>query len=119
MGLLWNLLLFQEMENKSRLLHSSDVIELYFKTIEKIDEAKGKVFNIGGGVENSLSILELFTLLNKFLDIKMNYIELPFRTSDQLIFIANYEKAKSIIGWYPRKTYENGIINTIKGILEK
>lgn len=101
------------------LLHSSDVIELYFKTIEKIDEAKGKVFNIGGGVENSLSILELFTLLNKFLDIKMNYIELPFRTSDQLIFIANYEKAKSIIGWYPRKTYENGIINTIKGILEK
>ena len=79
------------------VLHASDVVNLYFKAVENIEKSKGNVFNIGGGIENSLSLLELFKLLESTLDIKMNFDQLPFRDSDQLVFIANNGKAKKII----------------------
>jgi len=96
------------------VLHASDVVNLYFKAFEKIDSIKGKVFNIGGGINNSLSLLELFTLLENELNIKMNYKELAFRESDQLVFVANCEKAKKLIGWSAIKTPNLGIVESIK-----
>ena len=44
-----------------------------------------RLFNIGGGVENSLSLLELFEILEQKLDIKMNYREIDWRESDQKV----------------------------------
>lgn len=76
------------------VLHASDVVSLYFKASENIEKTKGKAFNIGGGIKNSLSLLELFTLLEDNLQIKMKYKQLPFRESDQLVFVANNKKAQ-------------------------
>ena len=95
------------------VLHASDVVNLYFKASEKIDSIKGNVFNIGGGIQNSLSLLELFNFLEQNLDIKMNYRELPFRESDQLVFVANNEKSKKLIGWNAKMSTNDGIIKSI------
>jgi len=46
-------------------LHADDVVSIYFKTIENVEQAKGQAFNIGGGVENSLSLLELFDFTSR------------------------------------------------------
>ena len=51
------------------VLHSTDVINLYFKATNSIDKIKGQVFNIGGGIVNSLSLLELFQILEKKFEI--------------------------------------------------
>lgn len=96
------------------VLHASDVVNLYFKASEKIDSIKGNVFNIGGGINNSLSLLELFTLLENVLNIKMDYRELAFRESDQLVFVANYQKASKLIGWEASKKPQVGIEESIK-----
>ena len=62
-------------------------------TVKKIiKDAKGQVFNIGGGIENSLSLLELFSLLEKELNVKLNYTQLPPRESDQKVFVADIKK---------------------------
>lgn len=66
-------------------------MNLYF-TAKDIDKAYGEVFNIGGGIENSLSLLELFDLLENKLDIEMTYTQLPWRESDQKVFVADIEK---------------------------
>ena len=95
------------------VLHSSDVVNLYFKTIENIDKAKGEVFNIGGGIDNSLSLLELFTILEEILEVKLEYSVLPFRESDQLVFVANNSKATKIIGWSPKMNMIDGIKDSI------
>ena len=95
------------------VLHSSDVVYLYFKTIENINKAKGEVFNIGGGIDNSLSLLELFSTLEEILDVKLRYNELPFRESDQLVFVANNSKANNLIGWSPKMNMIDGIKESI------
>jgi CDP-paratose 2-epimerase len=96
------------------VLHASDVVNLYFKTVDNIDHAKGKVFNIGGGTKNSLSLLELFDLLENILKIKMRYRQLPFRESDQLVFVANNSRAKEIMSWTPLTSPQIGITRSIK-----
>ena len=77
------------------VLHAEDVVNLYFMSTEQIDNIKGDVFNIGGGYENSLSIIELFEMLEKKLNIKLNYIKQAPRKSDQKVFIANNNKIKN------------------------
>jgi len=91
------------------VLHAEDIKKLYFAAVEHIDKAKGRAFNIGGGMENSLSLLELFGFLEKKLDIKMVYTKLPQRKSDQKVFVANIDKAKQTACWNPAIDMNSGI----------
>lgn len=91
------------------VLFASDLVECYFKALRNIDKTQGQIFNIGGGFENSLSLLELFKLCEEILQIKMTYTELPPRQSDQKVFIADIQKAKNLFGWTPKVSKEEGI----------
>lgn len=91
------------------VLYADDVVDLYFKTIDNIDKTKGNVYNIGGGMENSLSLLELFEILENELNIKMKYEKLPWRESDQKIFVADTTKIKKDTNWSPRIDKLRGI----------
>lgn len=90
------------------VLNAVDVVSLYFKA-KDCKDAYGNVFNIGGGIENSLSLLELFSMLEKMLGIKMNYRKINWRESDQKVFVADITKAKETIGWEPTVSKEDGI----------
>jgi CDP-paratose 2-epimerase len=94
------------------VLHSTDIVNLYFMA-KDCTNAYGEAFNIGGGKENSLSLLELFQLLEKKLSISMNYTEKEWRASDQKVFVADNSKATSIIDWEPKMSFETGIENIL------
>lgn len=98
------------------VLHADDMIRLYLSAAEHINDARGQVFNIGGGIGNSLSLLELFAFLEKELDIKMNYTRLPPRESDQKVFVADIGKATRILGWMPNVDKETGIRKMIEWV---
>lgn len=91
------------------ILHADDMISLYYLAAEKSDIAQGQVFNIGGGFDQSLSLLELFDILEKKLGISLRYKVLPPRQSDQKVFIADIAKAKRILGWTPKVSADEGI----------
>lgn len=102
------------------VLYIDDVVHCYFQAIKNIEITKGQVFNIGGGMENSLSLLELFEILEEKLDIKINYIKKPWRASDQKVFVANNYKISTFTGWKPKVTKEDGIervLNWIKNVV--
>lgn len=83
------------------VLHADDMKRLYMAAVANIDKAKGQSFNIGGSLENSLSLLELFALLEDFAGIKMQYTRLPVRESDQRVFVADISKAMQLLNWAP------------------
>lgn len=91
------------------LLYASDCVALYLKAAGTIDTIKGQAFNIGGGIENSSSLLELFHFLEQELDIKMTYKQLPSRESDQRVFVADITKAKKSIEWNVKIFKKEGI----------
>ena len=98
------------------LLHAQDVVSLYFNAIENIEKIKGNAFNIGGGIENSASLLELFKFLEKELNIRMEYQQLPARESDQLVFVANLSKVQKMLSWTPKVKKEDGLLKMIEWV---
>jgi len=98
------------------VLFSEDIVSCYFNAVKNIEKTKGQAFNIGGGASNSLSILELFKLLEEELDIKLNYKELPPRSSDQKSFIADISKAKEYFDWAPTVDTRTGIQKMINWV---
>ena len=98
------------------VLHAEDMKRLYFAAFDNIDSAKGHAFNIGGGMANSLSLLELFSLLEAVTGVKLNYTKLPVRESDQQVFVADITKAKEILGWKPEVVPSEGISKMVKWI---
>jgi len=91
------------------LLYASDCVALYLAAADNIDRTQGQAFNIGGGMRNSSSLLELFSFLESELDIEMAYEKISVRESDQKVFVADISKATSIIGWKPKVDKETGI----------
>lgn len=98
------------------VLFASDIITCYFDALKNIEKTAGQTFNIGGGFENSLSLLELFSLCEEILGIKMKYTELPPRQSDQKVFIADITKAEKVYGWKPKTDKITGLKQMINWV---
>jgi len=100
------------------VLHSEDMKRLYITTIKNIEKVKGGAFNIGGGVSNSLSLLELFSILEKIIERPLIYIKKEVRISDQRIFIADLTKINKALDWVPKINAEEGIYSMYSWINE-
>jgi len=86
------------------VIHVDDVCEIIFKQIKKISKIKNKLFNIGGGPENSISLKDLSKICQtttgntiKFKKIKFTSIyDIPYYISDN-------RKVKKFYNWKPKK----------------
>lgn len=91
------------------VLHADDMKALYRAAMANPDRCAGEVYNIGGGPENSLSIVELLEMLGQFLKIKPNFTKIEPRSSDQKVFIADITKANMKLDWNPNISISTGI----------
>ena len=100
------------------VLHADDMKRLYLAAVNHIETAKGQAFNVGGGIENSLSLLELLELLEKIASLKLNYTNLPVRESDQRVFVSDFEKSKKLLNWRPEVSSHDGVARMVEWIKE-
>jgi CDP-paratose 2-epimerase len=97
------------------ILHASDLVSLYQAAYDHRESLQGEIFNIGGGFNNSLSLLELFSILSEQLDIPpLTYTRTPRRSSDQDCFIADIGKAARVLQWAPATSKEDGIAEILR-----
>lgn len=98
------------------VLHADDMKRLYMAAVCNIDKARGHAFNVGGGIDNSLSLLELFALLEKISNTKLIYTQLPVRESDQRVFVADVAKAKNLLNWQPLVSAPEGVARMVEWV---
>ena len=60
-------------------------------------------------MENSLSLLELFALLEEITGATLRYEKLSARFSDQRVFVADITKTRALLDWAPRISAREGI----------
>ena len=74
-------------------IHSADLVNMIWEFIKR--PIKGEVFNVGGGVKNSCSILEAINLIEKITKkkIKKKFIK-KNRIGDHIWYISNLSKFK-------------------------
>ena len=99
------------------LLHVSDLCEC-FAAIARLPDAShawGEAFNIGGGPESSLSLVEIIRdSAHEAYGFPMDYTAGPPRTGDQKVFIADVTKARQFFGWTPRIPMADGLDETVR-----
>ena len=101
------------------VLHVSDLTNLIYLCVKKINSIKGHAFNIGGGPKNTLSLLELINKIEIKLKTKINFSFKKERFGDQKFFVNNLSKIKKMTGWYPKVSVNNGLNKYIYWIMSK
>ncbi len=92
------------------VLYVNDLLNGYDAAIEKIDAARGQVYNMGGGPKNVLAVwTEFGPILERLLGKKLEVARADWRPGDQRVFYADYSKAKRELGWEPKIDLEEGI----------
>lgn len=100
------------------VLHAEDMVALYLGAAARIGDCRGQAFNIGGGAENSLSILELLHFLGEELATRLRWTHIAARESDQKYFVADIRKAGAVLGWAPKVDWRSGVRGMLKWVRE-
>jgi CDP-paratose 2-epimerase len=95
------------------LLYVDDLFDLIYKLVGLGTSAIG-TFNVGGGTTNSLSLLELFELLQKITGNSPSYIKGGNRPHDQKVFISDNSRITKRTGWLPSVSYTDGLIKLLE-----
>ena len=95
------------------ILHVSDLVRAFASLVENKNTTIGQVYNIGGGPEKSVSLLETLDLLDELTDLR-NKIEFSgWRVGDQRIYVSDISKVRNAINWDPLVDVKDGICNLV------
>jgi CDP-paratose 2-epimerase len=97
-------------------LHVDDLVHAYELAFEHRDRVSGEAFNIGGGPDNTLSLLELVEYLEEELAIKIPIAWGDWRTGDQPVFICAIDKIANLLGWKPKISVRKGVSGLVAWI---
>lgn len=90
------------------VLYVGDLVALYEKALTNMKKVKGRAYNVGGGPENTLSLLEFLSLLERELRIPIKYTFASVRAGDQSIFVADTRLITDQLGWLPSTNFLQG-----------
>jgi CDP-paratose 2-epimerase len=91
------------------VLFVDDLLNAFDAAAKNIDVACGRVYNIGGGPGNAISILELIEHASALGGKKLPYGHGAWRLGDQRIYVSDIRRAKSELGWEPAIPWRRGV----------
>lgn len=100
------------------LLYVDDLVAAYDSCIKNIDTISGQVFNMGGGSDNTLSLIEFLDFLKNDLQMNVEYSFGGVRPGDQPIFVSDNSKFMQATGWSPKFDTTKGIANLLEWLKE-
>lgn len=89
------------------ILHIDDLVRLIDRQIHETEKFHGKIYNAGGGLENSASLQEMTKICEELSGNKIEIAsELQNRPADLRIYITDNSKITNETGWKPEKTIQ-------------
>lgn len=95
------------------LLYVGDLIDAYDLAIINIKKVRGSVFNIGGGIKNTYSVIQVINLLQKNLKHMSPVTYLESRLGDQKYFVSANKKIGKDLRWKVRTDFKRGLKHMI------
>jgi CDP-paratose 2-epimerase len=91
------------------LLYVDDLCDLYVRCLQNPEKVSGRIYNIGGGAANAVSLLDLLRMIEAMLGRKLEPTFGPWRPGDQRIYISNVAAIARDLGWKPSTSPEKGV----------
>jgi len=100
------------------ILFVEDLVDAFLLAQQHMPRIAGQAFNIGGGVQNTVSLLELLKTIGEY---KGEEIPLSFgswRVGDQHYYVSDTRKFQQATGWYPQHNVQEGVAKLYQWLCE-
>lgn len=100
------------------ILHVDDLVRAFLLAQNHMSAVTGQAFNIGGGAENTTSLLELTNLIS---ELHGEPLELQFsdwRPADQRYYVSDTRRFVKATGWRPRLNVGTGVAQVYSWLAE-
>jgi CDP-paratose 2-epimerase len=78
-----------------------DLVRAFEAARRHLPATAGQVYNVGGGANNTVSLLELIDMIEKQIGYRLEYTLEGSRPGDQLVYLTDYSKICRHTGWRP------------------
>jgi CDP-paratose 2-epimerase len=100
------------------ILFADDLVDAFLLAQANIHTLSGQAFNIGGGLGNTISLLELLHLIERLRGAKPKVGIRGWRPGDQRYYVSDTRKFKAATGWAPKVNAREGIERLYQWLLE-
>jgi len=96
------------------VLYVTDLVRAFDSFLTS--EVKHEVFNMGGGPENTLSLLELVQMLRELTGKNPNVSFAEWRPSDQRVYVSDIRKVSNSLQWKPLVGTKEGVNRVVEWV---
>ena len=96
------------------VLDARDLAKLYLDEIEQIEKCDGEIFTVGGGPDNTVSLIEVVAEIEKQTGKKSTISYHDKRPADQDIYISSLTRVEEVMGWKPTISFKQTVADMIK-----
>jgi CDP-paratose 2-epimerase len=100
------------------VLFVKDLIDALLLAQENIHLLSGQAFNIGGGPEHTVSLLELINRLEGLLGQEIPCQHESPRPGDQLFYVSDHRKFQDLTGWSPLTSIDRGLEKLLQWLVD-
>ncbi len=101
------------------ILYVTDAVAAYVSAWKRIGSVSGRAFNLGGGPENAVSLVQLLahiqTVLGRPVDLRFD----DWRQHDQRYFVADSRRAQQALRLPPAMSWREGTVLLMREIAER
>ncbi|CAN5798317.1 NAD-dependent epimerase/dehydratase family protein [soil metagenome] len=90
------------------VLFIDDLVDAVQLAFENMGAVSGRAFNLGGGPDNTTSLLELIDAIAEFEPrVEVNFVD--WRPGDQRYYVSDTARFSELTGWRPRVSVADGV----------
>lgn len=99
------------------VLFVDDLVDGLLLARREIRQMSGKAFNVGGGPESTLSLLELIELIGNLTGRRVEVAFEGWRPGDQRYYASDCRAFQALTGWAPRMRAQDGVPELYRWLL--
>ena len=91
------------------VLSIKDLVLAFEKVRSQVERTAGQIYNVGGGIKNSVSLLEVIEIIEEITAKRVCYSLHKPRPGDQPFYVTDFAKLTKHTGWQPRISVRQNI----------
>jgi CDP-paratose 2-epimerase len=90
-------------------LYVADAVDAWLAVLDNISTTRGRIFNLGGGPSNAISLLELIDLISQASGSTVQFSFDDWRPGDQPWYVTDIGALAAATGWRPQTPLAEGL----------
>lgn len=91
------------------VLYIDDCVDGWLAALDQIDQVRGRIFNLGGGPENAISLHNLLDMIERVRGRRPRVRYEGWRPGDQYWYVSDVRELSDAFGWKPKHSVHHGL----------